>query len=204
MSTSLIYRRPAIYEALMLVLYGRHYGDRLSVVAGYVRPGASVLELCPGPGALYRRHLRDRAASYTGVDRNQRFLAHLERDGAAVRRLDLTSSADPLPVADVVIMQASLYHFLPDAAGIVDRMLGAARERVIIAEPIRNLSSSGLPLVGRLGRRASDPGAGEGHVHRFDEAALDRLMAAYAPLTVAAVKIPGGREKVFVLDRRPS
>ncbi len=203
MSTSLVYRSATGYELLMRTLYGRHYAARLSAVADQVRPGASVLELCPGPGALYERHLRRRTGAYTGADVNEAFLRRLRGMGADVLALDLSSAAAQLPGADVVIMQASLYHFLPDAGAIVDRMLAAARERVIIAEPIRNLTSSRLPLLGLLGRRATDPGAGgEGHAQRFSEPTLDRLMESYAGLTVAAFTIPGGREKVFVLDPR--
>jgi SAM-dependent methyltransferase len=199
-STSLIYRSPAIYELVMLALYRGGYRARLRIVAEFVPVGASVLELCPGPGTLYRRHLRRRAAEYTGVDVNEHFLDRLRRQGAGVLKLDLTADSVELPPADVVIMQASLYHFLPRAETIVDRMLAAARRRVIIAEPIRNLADSGLPLVARLGRRATDPGTGGDHAHRLDEPALDRLMAPYAAQTVAAVTIPGGREKVYVLD----
>ena len=200
LSTSLVYRSATGYELLMRTLYGRHYAARLSAVADQVRRGASVLELCPGPGALYERHLHERAGAYTGADVNAAFLDRLRRRGAGVLRLDV-SSARELPRADVVIMQASLYHFLPDAGAIVDRMLAAARERVIIAEPIRNLASSRLPLLALLGQRATDPCAGgEGHAQRFSEQTLDRLMERYAALTVAAFTIPGGREKVFVLD----
>ncbi len=200
MSTSLVYRTASGYELLMRGLYGRHYAARLQAVADQIRPGASVLELCPGPGALYERHLRDRVGSYTGVDVNDRFLERLRGLGADAVKLDLLEAAE-LPAADAVIMQASLYHFLPDADAIVRRMLAAARERVIVAEPIRNLSSSRLPLLARLGRRATDPGAGGGgHAQRFSEPTLDQLMERYAALTVAAFTIPGGREKVFVLD----
>jgi hypothetical protein len=201
MSTSLIYRSVTGYELLMAVLYGRHYRTRLSLVAEQVRPGASVLELCAGPGALYRRHLRERAGTYTGVDINDGFVAHLQRLGAKAVKLDLTAAA-ALPEADVVIMQASLYHFLPTPAEIVDRMLAAARERVIIAEPIRNLASSRLPFVARLGRGAADPGAGAGHAQRFTELTLGRVMRSYARQTVAEFRIPGGREKIYVLDPR--
>ncbi len=42
-------------------------------------------------------------------------------------------------------MQASLYHFLPDAHEIVERMLAAAGRRVIVSEPVRNLASSQNP-----------------------------------------------------------
>ncbi len=203
MSTSLIYRSASGYELLMRGLYGRHYTARMRAVAELVGAGASVLELCPGPGALYERHLRDHAGTYTGVDVNPRFAARLQRLGARALVRDLSTGDEPLPRADVVIMQASLYHFLPDAEAIVERMLAAALERVILAEPIRNLSSSRVPLLALIGRRATDPGAGgDGHEQRFDEPALDRLMARYGAQTVSAFTIPGGREKVYVLDPR--
>jgi SAM-dependent methyltransferase len=193
-----IYRSARGYELLMRVLYGPHYSARMRVVAEQVPRGASVLELCCGPGTLYFRHLNDRAAEYVGVDVNRRFIARLRRRGIDARLLDLTTHADPLPRADAVVMQASLYHFLPDAGRIVDRMLAAARERVIISEPIRNLAASTVPGVARLGRRAADPGVGS-HAGRFTEATLDELMDRYPRQAVAAFKIPGGREKVYVL-----
>jgi methyltransferase family protein len=200
MSTSLVYRSALGYQLLMRVLYGRHYAHRLRAVAEHVPAGASVLELCPGPGALYARHLRQRAGTYTAIDMNPRFVARLRKLGARAVVLDLSAPA-VLPEADVVIMQASLYHFLPDAGAIVDRMVGAARLRAIVAEPIRNLASSAMPMLAAFSRRTTDPGGG-GHQQRFDEASLDELMARYAALTVAAFRIHGGREKVFVLDPR--
>ncbi len=194
----MIYRSAFVYELLMRILYGRHYAARMSAVAGQVPAGASVLELCCGPGTLYRRYLRDRASSYVGLDVNEGFVAALRRVGVDARRLDLASAGEPLPPADVAIIQASLYHFLPDAARIVDRMLEAARERAIVSEPIRNLATSGLPVVGRLGRRAADPGVG-GHGERFTETRLDQLMERYSTRILTTFLIPGGREKVYVL-----
>jgi trans-aconitate methyltransferase len=198
--TGLVYRSSVGYELVMRVLYGRHYAGRLRAVAEHVPAGASVLELCPGPGALYARHLRRRSGAYTGIDMNERFVARLRRLGANALVLDL-SAAPALPEADVVIMQASLYHFLPDAGEIVDRMVAAARLRVIVAEPIRNLASSTIPVVAALSRLTTDTGAG-GHQQRFDEESLDDLMARYAAFTVAAFTIDGGREKIFVLAPR--
>jgi SAM-dependent methyltransferase len=193
-----VYRSARGYELLMRALYGRHYAARMSAVAEQVPAGASVLELCCGPGTLYMRHLRARAGDYIGVDVNERFVAALRRRGVDARRLDLADGADPLPAADVAIMQASLYHFLPDATAIVDRMLVAARDRVIISEPVRNLATSDLPGVALLGRRAADPGVGA-HAERFTEETLDAMMARYRELTLADFLIPGGREKVYVL-----
>jgi SAM-dependent methyltransferase len=198
MSTGIIYRSAHVYEVLMRGLYGRHYAARMSAVAEQVPAGASVVELCCGPGTLYRRYLQARTSSYIGLDVNGRFVARLRREGIDARQVDLAAAAEPLPAADVAIIQASLYHFLPDAGQIVDLMVAAARERVILSEPIRNLATSDIPLVGRLGRQAADPGVG-GHAQRFTEQTLDALMAAYRERIIAAFAIPGGREKVYVL-----
>jgi SAM-dependent methyltransferase len=197
-STSLVYRSAAGYELVMRALYGRHYGERMRAVAAEIPPGASVLELCCGPGTLYTRHLRSRAAGYIGLDVNQRFVAGLRRRGVDARVTDLTGMLEPLPTADVAVIQASLYHFLPDADRIVERMLAAARQRVIVSEPVRNLASSTNPVVGLLGRRATDPGVGEAQ-RRFTEETLDRLMERYRERVLKAFTIPGGRERVYVL-----
>lgn len=199
MSTSLIYRSSRGYELLMRALYGRHYRDRMRVVAEQVPQGASVLELCCGPGTLYFRYLKDHP--YIGLDVNEAFVARLKSRGVDARRVDLAGSDHPLPTTDVALIQASLYHFLPHAEAIVDRMLAAAQHRVIVAEPIRNLSSSRAPVIGSLGQRATDPGTG-GHEHRFNEATLDELMERYEQRVMRAFPAPGGREKVYVLDAR--
>lgn len=201
-SESVVYRSPRGYELMMRALYGRHYADRMRVVAELVPAGASVLELCCGPGTLYTRHLQERVSSYVGVDVNARFVQALRARGIDARRLDLARDGERLPPADVVIMQASLYHFLPRAEPIVDRMLAAARARVIISEPIRNLASSHFPLLRALGRRAADPGVG-GHVQRFTEQTLDQLMQRYGERVSDTFLIPGRREKVYVLEGGP-
>lgn len=198
MRTSLVYRSATGYELLMRMLYGRHYSDRMRVVAEQVPEGASVLELCCGPATLYERYLQDRAGSYVGLDVNERFVAALRSRGVDARVLDLARSDAPLPSADVVLIQASLYHFLPDAARVVEQMLAAARDRVIVSEPIRNLASSGIPVLGALGRHGTDPGIGEA-AGRFTEETLDELMARYRGRITNAFLIPGGREKVYVL-----
>jgi len=202
-STSLVYRSAAGYELLMRILYGRHYTARMRAVADEVPAGASVLELCCGPATMYLRHLRGRTSGYVGIDVNERFVARLRRLGIDARRVDLASAeADALPSADAIILQASLYHFLPHAERIVDRMLAAANERVIVSEPVRNLASSDLAPLARLGRRAADPGVGA-HAERFTEESLEALMARYRERILKSFPIPGGRERVYVLAAAP-
>jgi SAM-dependent methyltransferase len=201
LSTSLVYRSALGYELVMRALYGRHYSDRLRAVADEVPDGASVLELCCGPGTLFTSCLRDRVRSYVGLDVNDRFVGALRRRGVDARVSDLSRADLGLPRAEVVVMQASLYHFLPDAAAIVDRMLAAATDRVIVSEPVRNLASSTNPVIGWLGRRAADPGVGGGE-GRFTAQTLGALMERYRERISKSFDIPGGRERVYVLEAR--
>jgi SAM-dependent methyltransferase len=201
LSVSLIYRSAVGYELLMRALYGRHYADRMRAVATEVPPGSSVLELCCGPATLYRRCLRGRTSSYVGLDVNPGFVASLRRRGIDALELDLAADDRALPSADVVIIQASLYHFLPRAQRVVDRMLAAAHDRVIVSEPVRNLTCSDVPIVRAIGRHAADPGTG-GQARRFDERSLDAFMARYRERILKEFAIPGGRERVYVLQAR--
>ena len=198
MAGSLVYRNALVYELVMLCLYGRHYAARYRAVAGLIPDGSSVLDLCCGPGILFDRYLRDRSVDYTGVDFNPRFVARVNRRGGRGLLGDL-SDGRPLPEADTVVMHASLYQFLPDPAPVVGRMLRAARNQVVIAEPIRNLATGRNPLLAAVARRQTDPGLGA-RPRRFTEATLDAFVAGLGVRVVRSFLIPGGREKVIVLD----
>lgn len=180
----------------MRVLYGRYYGTRDAAVAAHVPYGASVLELCCGPARLYRAELRERVGPYMALDSNARFVDWLRPRGVDARQADVTTA--DLPVADVVLMQASLYHFLPDAEAMVRRMLAAARERVVISEPVRNLAGSRVPIVARLAS-AGTATAGGAQARRFDEASLAALMERFGEAVLTCQPIAGGRERIYVL-----
>ena len=199
---SLIYRSAWGYGLAMRVLYGRYYGARYKAVAAHVPQGASVLELCCGPGGLYRRRLRTRTSSYIGLDANAGFVAGLRRRGVDARVADVETAE--FPRVDVVVMQASLYHFLPEdrAAALVERMRAAAKRFVIISEPVRNLASSRIPLVARLAARGAATAGGE-HAQRFDEASLRAFMERFGPAVLAIAPAPYGRDQLCVLLGTP-
>jgi SAM-dependent methyltransferase len=199
MATSLVYRSPLLYELFIMFLYGRRYFSRYRAVAELIPAGASVVDLCCGPAVLYDHFLRHRAVCYTGLDINPRFIARLRRRGGHGEVWDLHSD-QPLPPADYVIMQGGLLYFLPDPAPLVERMLQAARKQVIVSEAIRNLATSQIPVVAWIARRSTDAGLGAAP-QRFTEATLDTFFAAYASRVSRCFLIPGGREKVYVLNK---
>ncbi|MFD0362230.1 methionine biosynthesis protein MetW [Nocardia sp. GCM10030253] len=198
MGTSLIYRNRIVYELAMRGLYGRHYGARYRAIAAIVPDGASVVELCCGPATLYSRYLRGKSIDYMGLDLNEGFIARVAKAGGRGAVRDLHSDS-PLPEADYLVMQASLYHFLPEPGPLIDRMLAAAGKQVIIAEPIRNLASSDNRVLAALGQRFTDAGDGA-QAHRFTEATLDEFFRDYESRVVERSLIAGGREKLFVLS----
>lgn len=195
--TSLVYRHPLVYELVMRALYGTHYRARLRAVADLIEEGSSVVDLCCGPSALYRYELRGRDVRYCGVDINPAFLRRLGRQGAAAIEADLASLPE-YPRGDYLIMLGSLYHFLPEAHGVVARMLRAARKGVIVSEPIRNLADSRHPLVRRLAARLANPGTTPPEA-RFDEESLRALFARFEGCVERSFLIPGERERIYVL-----
>ncbi|QBS46418.1 trans-aconitate 2-methyltransferase [Nocardia sp. CS682] len=198
MRTSLIYRNATVYELLIRALYGRHYTARYRAIEALVPDGASVVDLCCGPATLYTRYLRGKSVDYTGLDRNDKFVAQLTEAGGRGMVWNLNSDT-PLPEADYLVMQASLYHFLPEPAPVLDRMLTAARKQVIIAEPVRNIASSDNRVLAAIGQRFTNAGDGA-QAHRFTEETLDELFRGYESRVVRQSLIAGGREKLYVLD----
>jgi SAM-dependent methyltransferase len=195
----LIYKSATLYEFINWLLYGRHHRVRYEVIAALIPPSASVVDLCCGPATLYHRFLRAKNVHYTGLDMSPGFIDALNKCGGHGMVWDLRSD-QPLPRADYVIIQGALYFFLPDPSPLLERMLAAANEEVIVAEAIRNLSASAIPGISNLSKRLAGAAEGSDTV-RFNETSLDRLFADYAREVKRSFKIPGGRDKVYVLRK---
>lgn len=183
----------------MLLLYQRGYAERSKALAALIPEGASVVDVCCGPASLYFDHLRLKHVTYTGLDINVGFVQGVCSRGATAMVWDV-AEPKPLPKADYVIMQASLYHFLPDPRPIVDRMLEAAKKNVLLTEPVRNLAGSGNPLVAWLAQKLTNPGTGD-QARRFDAKRLDEFLDPYraSGRLVDTYPIAAGRERLCIL-----
>jgi SAM-dependent methyltransferase len=196
--TGIIYRNARLYALTMRLLYRGAINERNRALAEHIEGGTRVVDLCCGPPLLFTSELERKHVHYLGIDLNPVFLAAIQKSGAEAMNLDLRD-APRLPRGDYVIMQGSLYHFLPDPTPIVERMLEAAGRRVIFSEPIRNLSQSRLPGVSALAALATDAGYGA-QPNRFDEATLDRFFEAHSERIVESSLVARGREKLYVLQ----
>ena len=188
----LLYRDGRLYRGVLRLLYGDALEARETLVASLVRPGAAVVDVCCGDGAIARRLP---TASYVGVDASEPFVRSLSRRGLRGVRLDV--SRDDVPQGDVVLLLGALYQFLPEADAVVEKLLRAARERVVIAEPHVNLASSRRGWVRALARLATGSGDGTSPV-RFTETSLRALYARHGATEVFETP----RELIGVLPGR--
>lgn len=178
-----IYRHPRLYRLAMRAAYRSEYAERYARVAAQITAPSRVVELCCGDLRLHD-HLARRGllASYRGVDLNPSMVAHGQRRGISVQQADVRTLIH-IPPADVVVMQASLYQFHGTAESLLRRLWQAAGRQLIIAEPVRNLSSSRNPLVRRIGTVLSRTDEAR-HPFRYTACDLVELYArAGVPMT---------------------
>jgi hypothetical protein len=197
---SVIYRSPLLYHFVMRALHGRHFQDRYLAVSAEVPEGADVVELCAGDAWLYKHYLRPKGVKYLGLDNSPQFVRAAKEEGLDIRIHD--AFRDPIPEASVVIMQASLHLFHANVETVISRMLDAAKQKVIIAEPIRNMSDSPNPLAAWIGRKMTTPhGSGPNHTHRYNPETFRSLMNRF-PECERVFFEKGEREMVAVLKGR--
>jgi SAM-dependent methyltransferase len=195
--SSLIYHHRTAYHLLMQLLYGRYFSARYAAIAAEVPAGSNVVDVCAGDGYLYLNYLRAKRVQYQALDISPRLVQWMQQHGMQARQFDVWQ--DALPAADFVIMQASLYQFLPNAAPVIEKLLRAARQCVIITEPVRNMASSNNPVLRLIGKRLTQPEAGGGvyHAQRFNQISLMALFQQF-PAFERWCELPGGREMMGI------
>jgi hypothetical protein len=180
-------------------LYGRNYGRRLAALAADVGEDSVVVDLCAGLGDFYD-HLRAKRIIYKAFDASEESVAYGQKKGLDIRLADVNKLN--FPPADYYVMIDSLYHFYDQAEMLIERMVSASRRRVLIMEPIKNLTSSNSRPLAWLARRLTNEGGGR-NGQRFTETTLDRLMfGALKHRLLEAKKAPGGRDKIYILGKK--
>lgn len=198
-SQSLIYSHRWAYHWLMRGLYGRHFEDRYRAIAARIPTGAEVIDVCAGDAYLYLAHLRHKSVTYVAVDASPQLVAWARTRGVDARLIDVWNG--DLPQGDSVIMQASLYQFLPHADRMVGKLLAAARWQVIIAEPVRNIADSANPVLALIGKRFTRPSGGQYAAQRFNRESFTALCDSFPELQNLS-DLPGGREMLAVFRGR--
>ena len=199
----IIYSNRILYQIAIRLLYGRHFQDRYRALAGMIPGQSSVVELCCGDCYLLTHYLGAKQVNYLGLDKSSQFISPAQKRGINVRQFDVR--VDPIPAGDIIMMQGSLYQFIPFADQVIRRMLASARQKVLIAEPILNLATSANPIlfaIRRLIVRFSW-GANSASARRFDRQSLLDLFRSFESFEDYLV-IPGGRELIGIFRKKPA
>jgi trans-aconitate methyltransferase len=185
----------------MRLLYGRYFKARYQSIAALIPPGAEIIEVCSGDCRLYQKFLRKKEVDYLGLDYSPQFIKYAHQRGIKAAQFDVRTQS--IPPADFLIMHASLYQFIPDEKMVLEKLLASSKKKVIIAEPIRNLSDSRLVLIAQASRHLTKtvPGQSRNTGKRFSSENLFNLFHAYNEFE-RCFRIPGGREMIGVFKGR--
>lgn len=132
---SIIYRHPAIYTLAMKLPYKNNFHERYRAIADLIPAGAEIIDVCCGDCYIYFNFLKDKNVKYLGLDINRTFVSAVVKKGARAVQFDLYR--DRLPRSDYFLMQASMYHFIPDQGVVMQKVLDSASKRAIISEPVK-------------------------------------------------------------------
>ena len=176
-------------------MYGKYYKKRYKQLASFIPPNVSVTDLCSGDSALYRFALRGRN-KYTGIDINPLF--NQNNQNIKIIKADIIKYS--IPTSDYVIIQGSLYQFIPNHKVIIDKMLDIARCKVIISEPIINFVNSKNRIISTIAKYGANPGTGHKN-YRFTSKLLKNYIQKYYNGYLENIAfIAGRRDMVIILN----
>ncbi|MBI2968953.1 MAG: hypothetical protein HYY40_14220 [Bacteroidetes bacterium] len=192
-----VYWHPYLYHLAMRFLYGRFFEERYSAIADLIPLDSDVCEVCMGDAYLYWNYLAKKSVTYCGLDINEIFVSHAIEKGVNADIHNLVR--DPVPVADYIIMQAGLYQFIPCHKEILGKLISSAGKRVIVSEPIVNLSDSRNWFIAMIARLSANPGTGH-PTQRFSRESLLGVFNEFSEFSETH-EIRGGRELIGVFEK---
>lgn len=183
----------------MFLSYGRNYWDRIEKVVSLVDSNSSVVDICCGPSVLYKP-LSKKNVSYFGLDLNEHFVNRARKQGINSMTFNLLSEQIPSNQFDYVILQSSLYQFIPNHLEVIHRMLQATKKYVVISEPIINLVDNVPGWISAIVKKLKDPGNGPPQ-HSFTDKTLTEALACFSENVLQTLYIQGGMEKIYLLRK---
>ena len=197
MKHSFVYSNVYAYRVVMNLLYkGRYQRRFVDIVDVLGTQLQSVCDLCFGD-TFIANWCRLHGIRWTGVDLNPRFCRYARRCGLNVLEGDLFDV--DLPSADAFVMAGSLYHFHDQLDALFDAILQRT-PRLILSEPIQNLSSQG-GLVGWWAGRSANPGTGEVAFRYNEQSLLASLESQQQRLGFSFRIVSVGRDILIEIQR---
>jgi hypothetical protein len=181
LETSLVYKNIYFYRFLMNLIYAGSYKKRFAKIIEVIDRIApkSILELCFGD-IVIADYCKKREIFWEGIDINENFVKYAKQKGYNVHCQDV-SGTNSFVKTDLCLISGSLYHFNPQQRIILFSKILSSATKVLISEPVINLSER-KGFIGFIARRSANAGKGR-ESFRFNElslkSALDELGSQY-------------------------
>jgi len=132
-----LYWNSFLYDLIIRWIYRRPtplLQKQWEAVCAWIPQNEQVLEIAAGSGRFYFEALSRITRNYAAIDMNPSFVRNLQRKGVSAVVGDIRSH--PVPVSGTIIMISALYHFRCDEESFLGKLLGSARKRLILVEPV--------------------------------------------------------------------
>jgi hypothetical protein len=192
-----IYWHPLLYSAAMKLSYGKKFEERYKALDKHIPAGCNLLELCMGDAYFYLKYLAKKKVNYSCADINPVFVNAAKQKGLRSTLLD--ASFDEIQPSDFILMQASLYHFIPNQKEVIKKMIAAAGKQIIFSESVDNLSNSSSGLKSYLGEQLSKAKSGQSRI-KFTGETLKETFAPFGNRISVWEETPDNREIIIVLN----
>lgn len=190
-----IYWHPSIYHFAIRTLYGKDFDTRYRALAELIPENSQVVELCMGDAYLYRNYLQRKNVQYLGLDINHVFVRSASKKNIAAKVHNHLT--DEFPAAEIIVMQGSLYQFIPDEKKIIGKMLHSAGKKALISEPVRNRAHSKNRIIRIVSQYGVDPGTGK-KTERFSEQSLLECFSSFSEFKMT---VKAGKEIIGVFEK---
>lgn len=155
---SITYWHPFLYKILMKLLFRGSYNSRYLEIANIIENNSSVIDVCCGDAKLYE-FLKKKNIKYTGVDFSRTFYNFLKKKKIDIINMDIKNEKIPIK-ADYVVIQSSLYQFIPNHIDLVKKLLAVSKKYLIIQETVKSYTTSSNKLLSIIGKFLNNPGDG--------------------------------------------
>ncbi|MBD3311957.1 methyltransferase domain-containing protein [archaeon] len=129
--TSLLYKSPRLYHAIIKLIYGKDFNNRYKEIAKIIGKNKKVLDLGCGTGEL-KKHL-DESCTYEGWDLNQKFIKAGKEKGLNVKLKNIFNFKK-YPESDVIVISDLLHHVIPRHMELI-RKAKKNTKKLVIMEP---------------------------------------------------------------------
>ena len=168
---SLIYKNIYLYRFIINILYVGRYGSRFKNIIKLIKDSKQIVDLCFGD-IYIAKYCKDNGVRWTGYDLNESFVKNAINKGYNAYQADIIK-LETIPTCDVCIIQGSLYHFHDSIENLL-KLIFSSTKRLIISEPIKNLSSSN-GIIGQMARLSANAGKGNERFRYSEKSIIDML-----------------------------